>query len=284
MSLAPTSTRETDEPVDARVRYLHPRFRDSRERAEIGSRETRRANTSIHDVVIHNGRPLAEANALDLDTTGFILTELPTTFSEHRDPEKVSTHYYPVVCEHLQRLTGAAHVFVASHLLRTEDGSSFNEAYARFVHCDYPLRNPLKSARFALKELGSELDPMAYEFAWYNFWQPFDHEAEHNPLALIDSTSIEDGDLVEYLYTANGLSAPSTMPVQNPAHRFYYFPRMQLHEVLVFKQLDSRDGGRVACPHTSFDHPGASPDAPPRRSIEVRLICAFPKSPEAAAV
>lgn len=278
MSLESISARGTDEPVGTRVRYLHPRFRDTRERAEIGSRETRRANTSVHDVTIHNGRPLAEANALDLDTTGFLLTELPTSFSDQRDPKRVSEHYYPLVCEHLQRLTGAEHVFVISHLVRTEDASSFNEAYARFVHCDYPLRNPLKTSRYALRELGSELDPKAYEFAWYNLWQPFDHEAEHNPLALIDSTSIEEGDLVEYLYTANGQSALSTMPVQNPAHRFYYMPRMQLHEALVFKQLDSRDGGRVACPHTSFDHPGASPEAPPRRSIEVRLICAFPRS------
>ena len=64
------------------------------------------------------------------------------------------------------------------------------------------------------------------------------------------------------------------MPVYNPDHEFFYFPRMQTREVLVIKQLDSRPDRAVSCPHTSFDE-AAPEDAPGRRSIEVRLMCAF---------
>ena len=44
--------------------------------------------------------------------------------------------------------------------------------------------------------------------------------------------------------------------------------------VFVTQQLDTRRCGG-ACPHTSFDDPTTPPDAPPRRSVEVRLMAAF---------
>ena len=72
-----------------------------------------------------------------------------------------------------------------------------------------------------------------------------------------------------------GDSALSTMPVFNEQHRFYYFPKMKTTEALVFKQLDTRNHSAIACPHTSFDNVNASSNAKPRRSIEIRVMCAF---------
>ncbi len=46
-------------------------------------------------------------------------------------------------------------------------------------------------------------------------------------------------------------------------------------EVLIFKQLDSRPDKAQVCPHTSFVHPDTAPDALERRSIELRMMCAF---------
>jgi hypothetical protein len=66
------------------------------------------------------------------------------------------------------------------------------------------------------------------------------------------------------------------MPVHREAHRFYYFPRMQMDEAIVFKQLDPRPGRAYCCPHTSFDDPGAPADAVGRRSIELRAVGVFP--------
>ena len=54
----------------------------------------------------------------------------------------------------------------------------------------------------------------------------------------------------------------------------WYFPRMTEEEMLVIKQLDTRPGRAVACPHTSFDIE-TPPGTPARRSIEVRMVCAF---------
>ena len=46
-------------------------------------------------------------------------------------------------------------------------------------------------------------------------------------------------------------------------------------EILVFKQMDGRKNRSVYCPHTSFDIPDTPEDAPPRRSIEGRLLAVF---------
>ena len=50
---------------------------------------------------------------------------------------------------------------------------------------------------------------------------------------------------------------------------------MRTDEVLIIKQLDSDATRAVYTPHTSFDDPTSPPDAPPRRSIETRVMCVF---------
>ena len=51
---------------------------------------------------------------------------------------------------------------------------------------------------------------------------------------------------------------------------------MRRDEALVFKVYDSAADGRARfTPHTSFRDPTAAPDAPPRRSIEVRTLAFF---------
>ena len=67
------------------------------------------------------------------------------------------------------------------------------------------------------------------------------------------------------------------MPVHREGHRFYYFPRMQTDEIMVFKQLETRSGAGLPCPHTSFDDMTAPDDALGRRSVESRAMCAFPR-------
>ena len=140
-----------------------------------------------------------------------------------------------------------------------------------------------RSAARVLERRGLRMaDYDANEFAWFNAWQPFDHAAVRNPLALLDAASLSMDDIVDYRYTGYGqkqnpnaaAETKSAMPAHSPAHRFYYVSSMATDEVLFFKQLDSRRPGGV-CAHTSFDDPASPPDAPPRRSIETRLMAVF---------
>ena len=56
------------------------------------------------------------------------------------------------------------------------------------------------------------------------------------------------------------------------AHRWHWFPDMQLDEALIFKTHDS-DRSRAHCvPHVAFDDAACPPHAVPRVSLEMRAL------------
>ena len=276
--------------VQAEVRYLNDEWRRRDDVPRIGDRESRRANTSKHAVAIHDARPRLDRGEVDLDANGFALLQLASQVADFRDEAAIKAVYYPEIEALAKRTTGCSEVFITQHVIRTEDTSDFNKAYARFLHCDYSINDPRDMAARALRKQG--LRPQDYagrDFAWYNSWQPFDNAVYKNPLAVVDAASLADDDVVDYYYTGyskagtgdggmSGMSSTagtSAMPMRNPAHRFYYVSRMATDELLFIKQLDTRGRRTAVCPHTSFDDPTSPPDAPPRRSIEVRMMVAF---------
>ena len=262
--------------VLADVRYLNAEWRDRDEIPVVGDRESRRANTAKHPVEIHDARGGLADGGLTLDVNGFALLRHASTVRDFRNDEEVRRVYYPEIVALAKRTTGAREIMITQHVVRTEDTSDFNKAYARFVHCDYTLDDPRDLAMRALAR--RKLDSGDYansEFAWFNSWQPFDHPVERNPLAVVDASTVKPEYVVDYYYTGYGQKGKSAMPVRDIDHRFYYVSRMQTDELLLLKQQDTRTGGSIVCPHTSFDDPTSAPDAPPRRSIEVRMMAVF---------
>lgn len=262
--------------VEAEVRYLNAEWRDRVDVPVVGDRQSRRANTTKHRVVVRNARAGLASGGIDLDKNGFALFRHESAVREFRDDDAVRRAYYPEIVALARAATNAAEVLIIQHLVRTEDTSDFNRAYARFLHCDYTLHDPRDTARRALSRRGFSLADYANrEFAWYNAWQPFDHRADKNPLAVVDASTVDLDEVLDYQYTGYGATARSAMPLYNPDHRFYYVPRMATNELLLMKQLDTRAGRSALCPHTSFDNPASDDDAPPRRSIEVRMMAVF---------
>ncbi len=267
--------------VETEVRYLDPRWRGRDEVPSIGDRESRRANTAKYTVRVHDVRDRLAAGQIDLDVNGFTLLRHASGVADFRDDAEVRAVYYPELEALAKRTTGALEIFFIQHVVRTEDKTDFNKAYARFVHCDYGLKGPREASRRLLEKRGRRFaDYAAREFAWFNTWQPFDNEVRKNPLAVIDASTLAGDDVVDYYYTGfknrpGATLERSAMPVHNPAHRFYYVSRMATDELLFIKQLDTRAGVARACPHTSFDDPTSPPEAPPRHSIEVRMLATF---------
>ena len=259
------------ESIIGQVRYLNPEWKGRTDRPSIGDRESRRNNTTKRDVPIHDAR----GADLDLDVAGFLLAPHDSAVRNFHDEAEVAEAYYAEMVALIKRLTGADEVRIFQHVVRTEDSTDFNKAYARFVHCDYSISNPRENATSAFEHRDVALDPAKnWEFAYYNTWKPIEREVQQNPLAMIDASSLDDGDVVDYYYTGFGEKALTSMPVASSEHEFYYFPEMQPNEILVIKQLDTRPGRAMTCPHTSFNL-DAPQNALGRRSIEVRLMCAF---------
>ena len=260
--------------VDASVRYINAEWRDRAEAPRIGSKESRRANTSFQAITVHNARPRFEVGDIDLDRNGFTLSHNRSTVSDFRDDDEVRAKYHPQMQALIERVTGADRTFVYNHLVRTETPIDFNDGYARFVHCDYNMARLEEMSHGLLAQHG--VTPRdGWSYAWYNTWQPFDNPAYHNPLTCIDWQSLPEGDVIDYYYTGRGRESRVAAPVYNPDHRWCYFPEMSTEEVLILKQLDGRPGRACYCPHVSFDNKAVSEDLPPRRSIETRLLAVF---------
>jgi hypothetical protein len=266
-------------PVRAKVRYLKAGWKGREERPRIGSRESRRANTAFYEVEIHDARPLHDAGRLDLDTNGFVLARHQSAVTNFRESEQVREIYWGEWEPRLRELSGAAHLIFLHHLIRSETPRDFNDAYARYVHCDFSdtMAEEMTRTQFARALDSAKVDPKQCTFVWYNVWQPIEREVQQNPLTLIDASTLDRSDVVEYTYTASNIEGVASMPVYREDHRFYYFPRMQTDEAIVFKQLDPRPGYAYCTPHTSFDDPTASEDAIGRRSIELRAVGVFPR-------
>ena len=260
--------------VPTQVRYLAARWGETNELPRIYDRDSRRANTEKVDVLVRNARDIA--NTISVDVNGFELLKYTSPVTDFGDTEEVTEVYRPAIAEFVRNVTGASEVFITNHLIRTEDKSDFNKAYARFVHCDYSLKTARSASLNLLKN--RKIDVSQYEnaeFAWFNTWQPFDHPVQENPLAVLDASTIRDGDIVDYIYGGTGKSSTSSMPLYRKEHQFYYYKNMQPDEVLLIKQLDTRIGRPAASPHTSFIDPESASDALPRRSIEVRMMAVF---------
>jgi hypothetical protein len=116
----------------------------------------------------------------------------------------------------------------------------------------------------------------AHRFAIVNIWRSIGGKIVDTPLAVCDARSISVRDLVVTDLHYRDRSGEMYLVQESPHHRWAYFSEMDRHEALVFKQYDSQVSGVARfTPHSAFDLPDIPPDAPLRRSIEIRCLVTF---------
>jgi hypothetical protein len=65
---------------------------------------------------------------------------------------------------------------------------------------------------------------------------------------------------------------PYLSPLYSPDQRFSYFPNLVPDEAIVFMSVRVLGDGAIGCPHSAFDVPNPNPLAPPRESVEGRVV------------
>lgn len=266
--------------VEAKIAFVNDEWRDRAEMPRIYSRESRLANTTRHDVVVHNARPRSEAGELDLDRTGFVLVRHETSVTDFRNKDVVLREYFPQMRELMLQLTGAHDALPLGFFqVRSKAPAHFFDAYSLYMHCDF---SPDTLAPFAQRVVAESGSANAYpashwDFAFYNLWRPIGSVAEKDPLVVIDASTIARDDIINYSAIKEG-KGHAAVPLYNKKQRYYYVPAMQTNEVLILKQLDSRPDRALVCPHTSFVDPTARSNAPDRQSIDIRFMCVYPKT------
>jgi hypothetical protein len=168
-------------------------------------------------------------------------------------------------------------VHVFDYNIRTRTVTTRTASAAKpvwLVHTDYTVASGPQRVRDLLPDEAEAL--LERRFAFYNLWKPIRRRVEELPLAMCDARSVapEDRGLLELRYADR--TGEIYVLRYSPAHRWYYFPDMDVSEALLLKCYDSETDGRARfLPHSAFDDPTSPPDAPPRESIEVRTIAFF---------
>ena len=194
--------------------------------------------------------------------------------------------FYVKKVEMFKKVTGAVHAHVFHHQLRAAkdnaDGNGFNtsvQPYAVAVHSNL-LRHAAEEA--FLWFAGNAVDAKLCKgrFVYIDAWRNITTDSiENNYLAVCDETYLvsSDNNLASDLFMPGARLMQYGLSNQNAAkHRCFYFSKMQMEEVLLFKQFESDTAllGRTTF-NIAFVDPTVRPDAPERQIIERRVFLYF---------
>jgi hypothetical protein len=237
----------------------------------------RTGTSEEHWVTIRDARPLV--GELSLDREGFVLLRHQSAVKNFYDEDEIKSVYYPECERVMKEATGAARVVAFDHIVRNAamaalEGSCI-KLPAKRVHNDYTAWSSPKRVRDLMGDEAEEL--LKHRFAIINLWRPISGPVLESPLTLCDAQSLAEEDLV-----ASDLRYPDRIGetyaiFYNPNQRYYYFPKMQPNEPVLIRCFDSAlTGAARFSAHTGFDDPTSPPDAPPRESLEVRMLVFYP--------
>ncbi|KDQ10351.1 hypothetical protein BOTBODRAFT_47050 [Botryobasidium botryosum FD-172 SS1] len=226
----------------------------------------------IHDVVVHNARGLE--GTFTLEANGFEFAKHTSAETEFADEEAITTRYYAEMEELVRKRTGAKRVLIWDHVIRGNwegMGPDVQRPLDR-IHVDQTYAaGPFIARRF----LGEEAeDLLKGRFRIMNVWRPIGAPVYHTPLALADWRTFSLDDLVPVRLIFQGSESDVFNVRYNENVKWYYLKEHAPSEVTLFKCFDSSTdhGDARLCPHGSFHDAGSPPDAPQRRSIEVRAL------------
>lgn len=238
--------------------------------------QKRKGKYQEHKMPVFDGRAIADH--LSLEREGFILVKHETQVKDFFDEAEVRSVYYRETERLVKQLSGARRVLVFDHTLRSAD-SAVRDAKqisgpVRNAHNDYTEWSGPQRVRDLLPDEAEEL--LKRRFAVIQTWRPIRKPVEREPLAIADARSIGTNELVPSSRVYPDRVGEVYHCTFNPEHRWYYFPKMQRNEAMVFKCFDSMKDGRARwTAHCAFDDPTSPPDAPPRESIEMRTLAFF---------
>lgn len=233
--------------------------------------------------------PIVDARRFEvppsLSCDGFELRDAPTRDVDFSDEASIVRNYYPDAAELALSATCGTKAYVFDHLVRRREpgrpalsfgrsGDGSRPAGVGRAHNDYTEA----SGRRRLAAVLHDTAPLASvgRFCIVNIWRPLNGPVLDTPLALCDARTVAVHDLVASDVYYPNRAGEIYLVHHSVRHAWRYFSAMNNDEALVFKQYDSQlNGTSRFTPHAAFDHPHTPPDAPLRRSIEVRCLVTF---------
>ncbi len=270
-------------------------------------------------VMLTDARALAAAPTLDRQGFACVPYALPADPIDFLRHDAVIRRYYPECVALVKGATGAAHVFAFDHNVRWAEGQRAKQTIAggqqvqgpvRMVHGDYTLTSAPQRLRdlAAPPRVNDTLRPFLDEgatliprelaepalaggrFAFVNVWRNIHEQpVQRDPLAFVDAQTVRPDDFVVFEIHYEDRSGENYFAHHSPAHRWYFYSRLERTEAVLIKQWDSAgalarsrgergDAGEGPCTmnlHSAFEDPTSPEHAPDRRSIEVRCVAIY---------
>lgn len=275
----PELIQESPPGIEALINYLIDTGDKPASYGGIRSAEAehkRKGKYQEYKMPVFDGRAIVDR--LSLEREGFIFVKHETKVKNFYDETEVRSVYYPETEQLVKDSSGARRVLVFDHTLRSAD-SAMRESKqisgpVRNAHNDYTEWSGPQRVRDLLPDEAEEL--LKRRFAVIQTWRPIRNPVEREALAIADARSIGVKELIPSSRVYPDRVGEVYHCTFNPEHRWYYFPKMQRNEAIVFKCFDSMKDGRARwTAHCAFDDPSGRPDAPPRESIEMRTLAFF---------
>ena len=124
-----------------------------------------------------------------------------------------------------------------------------------------------------------------------NTWRNIsEHPLTRSPLGVCDATTVSTDDFCRSSVGAagklgqasGGMGGDAVLDFYsstfNPAHQWYWYPKMTNAEVLLIKTFDSALSPFRPGLHSAFDDDDTPDDAPERQSCEARVLCLVPNA------
>ena len=228
------------------------------------------------EVSINNARELSPAATLDAE--GFTLASLATKVADFYQFDSYRDMYEVEITETLLQHSGAFRALIFDHTLRS-DSPQVREQYklrepASVIHNDYTDASAEKRLRDLVPPSEAE-QCLRSRFSIVNVWRTINRPVESSPLTCCDARSIAATDLVASERRAKERIGELQLVSWNPAHRWYWFPKLQKNEAVLIKTFDSSTQVARRSIHSAFVNSSAPENANPRESIESRALLFF---------
>lgn len=209
---------------------------------------------------------------------GIALLPHKSALSDWGDNDIIKRVYYPETANLIKELTGADQCHVLDQKKRGVESQTWGDKdYSDQVHSDL-------TAGFEWTNGHRGQEPWrlvdGHHFAVYNLWRPVDPWPLRNDhLALLDPATVEPEDIVLYEHHSSADKVDVLRLAHSERHKWIYFPRQTSAEAMIFLQYDSREPNLPLRQiyHASITDPTCPKDYPPRRSIDLRVLCIFGK-------
>jgi hypothetical protein len=265
---------------------------------DTASGETNLKPKKIHHVTVYDIRTQEPAPQINED--GYEVLAYPTALTEeefmtYRTPEgkqMIKDRYWPELQKLILEKTGATEAIPWHFSLRNQTpGYHPDQIFfmktgisqpASTVHIDNDHTTAIDHMNRELgEEKAKELVAAHKRWAIINVWRPVGIPVQSWPLLVVDRRNVPNWNYPENtarVYRTNDpkyYKAHDNFLKFHPDYIYRYADRLSPEEVIMFKDYDSRTDRVRGTPHGGFQDDNSAADAPPRRSIEVRLFVFF---------